>query len=878
MDTTPRGRRRDGALESLNVAMEAMNIAEERSGIAPAKAAFGSVSALLAKIKGSMINEQDYVELGLYCADICQALDRGVNGKKPDELNQSLDEAINQLTATVAEIRRKVVEHSRRNAAPPLPRAKNNKEIIISWKSDLNRILQVFNTELAVSTHVMVTDIRYDVSRIREEIGDQVRSAQTSVPPGELPPPPPRACFGREELIEKVVGLAQNLTPIALTGVGGIGKTSIALTVLHDERIKGRFGNNRRFIRCDQFPASCPHFLSRLSAAIGAGVENPEDLAPLRPLLSSKEMLIVLDNAESILDPQAANTQGIDGVIEELSQISNICLCITSRIATVPPDCESLEIPTLSTEAARDTFYRIYKSGEQSDSVNKILRQLDFHPLSITLLATVGHHNKWNTRRLAKEWEKQRTGVLRAQRDKSLAAAIELSLTSPTFIELGPDARDLLGVIAFFPQGVNEDNLEWLFPSISDKEKMLDKFCLLSLTYRSNRFVTMLAPLRDHLSPKGPEFSPLLHTTKEHHFRKLSVFVNPGQPGFKEARWIISEDVNVEHLLDIITSVDPNSDDAWLACAHFMEHLYWHRPRLVVLGPKVEGLPDNHPSKPGCLFQLSRLFDSVGNGAEYKRLLIHTLKLWEERGGDLEVAETLRFLSDANRSLALYEEGISQANEALEIYERHNYITGQARTLQDLAFLLYDNGQFDAAETAVSRATNLLSDINNQFDICQCHRVLGDICGSKGETEKATNHFETALGIASSSNWDTQLFWIHYSLALLFFDQDGFGNAHIHIECAKPYAVNDPYNLGRAMELEARVWYGEHRLEDAKSEALRAADVYERFGAVKDLEYCRALLRDIKGEMDEQATSGELLETAPPPTPVDSSLSSGCQT
>ena len=59
---------------------------------------------------------------------------------------------------------------------------------------------------------------------------------------GESPPPPPRACFGREELIQSIVGLAENLDPIALTGAGGIGKTSIALTVLHHDRIKERLG------------------------------------------------------------------------------------------------------------------------------------------------------------------------------------------------------------------------------------------------------------------------------------------------------------------------------------------------------------------------------------------------------------------------------------------------------------------------------------------------------------------------------------------------------------------------------------------------------------------------------------------------------------
>ena len=52
------------------------------------------------------------------------------------------------------------------------------------------------------------------------------------------------------------------------------------------------------------------------------------------------------------------------------------------------------------------------------------------------------------------------------------------------------------------------------------------------------------------------------------------------------------------------------------------------------------------------------------------------------------------------------------------------------------------------------------------------------------------------------------------------------------------------------MELHAWIWHRQGRLEEAKSEALRAIDVYGRIGAGKDVEDCRNLLQKIEKAVD----------------------------
>ena len=110
----------------------------------------------------------------------------------------------------MTEIQEKIAKKGRRNLFSRLVHAENDKGTIAAWKSDLNGFLHVFNVrfvvstwlsltvpfqaELAVGTHVTVSEVRHDVSgirhdvsgirddvsKIREDIGDNVRSVSAS--------------------------------------------------------------------------------------------------------------------------------------------------------------------------------------------------------------------------------------------------------------------------------------------------------------------------------------------------------------------------------------------------------------------------------------------------------------------------------------------------------------------------------------------------------------------------------------------------------------------------------------------------------------------------------------------------------------------------
>lgn len=327
---------------------------------------------------------------------------------------------------------------------------------------------------------------------------DHTTREQEPGSPSELPPPPalprpPANFFPREQIVNKILDLTDRAASTALFGSIGVGKSSVVLTLLHHNRTEARFGRNRHFMRCDNLRNSLEDFLNHLSDAIG--ISRTTDLGKLRSHFeSSSPLILLLDGVDHILDPLAPEAAEIYATIEEFGCYQHICLLTTSRMYPEIPGFYRLEVPTLSGEDARDAFYGLCHLA-RSPVVNDLLTGLDFHPLSIDLLATAVRENGWDESALLRVWDDE-TGVLRTQYQQRLEDAVELSFRSPTIQHLGTAALEVLEAIAAFPRGFEERRLKRAFPGITEVEVAVDVLCRFSLLYRQDGFVKMLTPFR----------------------------------------------------------------------------------------------------------------------------------------------------------------------------------------------------------------------------------------------------------------------------------------------------------------------------------------------------------------------------------------------
>jgi predicted ATPase len=276
----------------------------------------------------------------------------------------------------------------------------------------------------------------------------------------------PTSLVGREQAIDEVAGLAgrPDARLVTLTGLGGIGKTRLAVAV--GERLADRFEGRAAFV---PLAAVTDPGLVLPSVARAVGVAVAGSASPLEALVEyfgDDRWLLILDNLEQVVD--AAGDLGA-----LLSRCRGVVILATSRTVlglraereypvpplSLPADADGVSTAELQASPAVALFLDRAQAARPGFSLTEsnaaavveICRRLDGLPLAIELAAARIRLLDPNAllRRLATSLDALGTGAVDLPaRQRTLRATVEWS------VGLLEDAeRSLLEAAAVFVDG-----------------------------------------------------------------------------------------------------------------------------------------------------------------------------------------------------------------------------------------------------------------------------------------------------------------------------------------------------------------------------------------------------------------------------------------
>ena len=114
--------------------------------------------------------------------------------------------------------------------------------------------------------------------------------------------------IGRQSLVDSLVTQLSRQRFITLVGPGGIGKTTVALRVA--EQLIGRYRDGIRLL--DLAPINDPLMITaHLATLLELSLHDAEPMSGLAAFLRDRQMLLVIDNCEHLIDAIALLCESI---------------------------------------------------------------------------------------------------------------------------------------------------------------------------------------------------------------------------------------------------------------------------------------------------------------------------------------------------------------------------------------------------------------------------------------------------------------------------------------------------------------------------------------------------------------------------------------
>ncbi|KAJ7768790.1 P-loop containing nucleoside triphosphate hydrolase protein [Mycena metata] len=337
-------------------------------------------------------------------------------------------------------------------------------------------------------------------------------------------PAEPKIFHGRDSELADILKLFRQVTPrISILGAGGMGKTSLARTVVHHEEVTTKYRGNRFFVTCDT-ASSKPELAGLIGAHLGLKPRKDLTRAILQHFSSGPPSLLILDNLETVWEP-VDSRQEIEEFLSLLTDINSLALMITMRGAERPSKVQWTRpflqpLPPLAQDAARKMFIDIADDKYPLEEVDQILGLTDNMPLSISLLAHLADME--DCKKILSRWEVEKTSLISDGHDKrsNLELSISLSLSGPR-IASAPQAQDLLALLSMLPDGLSDVELKQTKFPVTDILRCKATLLCTALAYTDgHKRLKVLVPIREYMGKLFPPTDQMIQPMFKH-FREL---------------------------------------------------------------------------------------------------------------------------------------------------------------------------------------------------------------------------------------------------------------------------------------------------------------------------------------------------------------------
>jgi len=596
----------------------------------------------------------------------------------------------------------------------------------------------------------------------------RIKAAQaTASPPIVLPATP---FVGRTaERAELARRLAEpGLRLLTIAGPGGIGKTRLALQVASEWA--ARFLHGARFVDLAS-ATTTDAFVSTLMSALDHGLRGSNDpRLQLRSYLAGKDLLLVLDNFEQLVD------HGADVLVDILHHAPEVKLLVTSRERLQLRDewlleLAGLDVPVgrsaevenssaveLFVESARKLRPDFVLPEADKPAVARICRLVEGTPLAIEL--AVAWTRVLSPEEIARELEQSLELLATSLRDlparhRSLRAVFDHSWRL-----LAPDEQRTLRRLATFRGGFSRDAAQQVGQaSPSLLATLLDKSLLYGRTGSAVPRYGMHEMVRHYARQKLDQAGELeeIQARHLHFFLQLAETARPRLVGSEQKLaldLLEREHDNFRAALQI--ALDRRLEEQGMRLAGALWRFWWMRGHL----------------EEGCrwLRQVLRLREEA-TGQEY---------------GCSEVAATSSPVPDpalAARAQALHGLGVlllergnfaeAQASheQSLALRRAQGDLPGVSFSLNSLGVIAMDQGDYPRAQALYEESLALKRELGDTRGISGSLNNLGIAVSAQGDAARAQALYQESLDLCRTLDDPDGIAVALGNLALIALDQ-----------------------------------------------------------------------------------------------------------